>query len=795
MEKKTKFQKEVDKYIQENPEIFNKITGNLTAKQKELVKKQANIKVKFSDLYKGYAPKLNDMMYSNIELDKVEKTLEIMNERHKLNERKIEYKVDKSDKIKEVYEKLFKSNAIAVPFENITPIVSNRTYNNGHKVLVIEFVPLNSDVKFDMRQDTSLLNATDYSHTIFEDYSIVAALSNKIESGNFRNTFDVMNNSDNFNINSYEDFLELARKKIQPADLKNQLLNTSKELFEKNKDFDVQDKFSRFFLNYSQNGKLIQNALHDPEYSVTQLSKGNRGLTDIYKDVLKDINFKVSKAIINIERETLNQLKELGVMTNEQSLYTEKFMDSTELYLEKPQNFPIPPTIRDIFPEQALNGFDVDIDLNDFRDYISQEVNLPVKEDFDLNLMRNPLFTRNIRYKMCVDVDICEFMAKPLRECPDLHDFMKANDIKKLATKENVLVVKNSDKDTVIKALNNLIEDTYSKETTIGTTISNLNKQIKEYSDVMKVQIDLEHTVRQDTQYASIFNDKKNINKQTLEKMENSPFKEFFKSVEYDNDVNFSSFKRNSDVEMTLNMDELENVVKDLKPVFDKLNLSDINLKFRKLGNLQKSNNKEVVQGVYIPKHKCIAIDINKSNSYNSLMHEIGHHLDYTFNDTKVLSTSMEFSNILNIYNRTYDNLIQKEPVLAVGTVENYLKSPTEVFARSFEFYLDQIGLTTEFNKNGEQINSIQNGYIFNEMSTEQKDTIVSFMDSEFNLKEPVLETTKNRIDRMKPDKPKDIDIDVDVDDVKLVKKELETKTLKTPKKEINRKTNEDINI
>lgn len=784
MEKKTKFQKEIDRYIEENPEIFNKITGNLTAKQKELVKKQVNVKVKFSDLYNGYAPKLNDMLYSTIEPDKVDKTLEILNDKYKRNNIDFRYRIDKSDWIKDVYEKSFRNNAIAVPFENLTPIVLDRKHHDGRRTFLIEFVTLNSDVKFDMRQDTSLLNTTYYD--IEQDYIITASLSNKIENANFHIIFNAMNNLDNFDINSYEDFLKLNKHKIEPVDLKNQLLDTSRELFEKNKDFNVQDKYSRFFLNYSSNGELIGNALNDPEYSVTQLSKGNRGLTDIYKDVLEDINFKISKAIINIEIETLNQLKELEVMTEEQVSYTEKYMKTAASYFESPGQFPVPPSISDVFSKQALKGFDVNIDLNSFRDYISQEIKLPLKEDIDLNTLENP-FESKMRYKMCIDMDVCEFTSKPLKDCPDIHSFMQDNGIKKLATKENVLVVKNSDKDIFIKALNDLIEDTFSKEISAGNSISTLNKQIQEYSNVMKVQVDLEHTVTQDVQYASIFNDKKNINKQTLEKMENSPFKEFFKSVEYDNDVNFSSFKRNSDIEMALNMDELENTIKDLKPVFDRLNLKDVNLKFRKLGNLQKSNNKDVVQGVYIPKHKCIAIDINKSDAYNSLMHEIGHHLDYNFKDNRLLSTSMDFSKVLNVYNRTYDNLVQKEPVLGTATIENYLKLPTEVFARSFEFYLEEIGLTTEFNKNGTEINNLASGYIFNEMDKAQKDVVIDFMDKEFNLKDAVLEATKNRVDRIKSEKDKDV--------VKEDKRNLIQKTVEKPRKETRIKQKEDVDF
>lgn len=784
MEKKTKFQKEIDRYIEENPEIFNKITGNLTAKQKELVKKQVNIKVKFSDLYKGYAPKLNDMLYSSIEPDKVDKTLEILNDKYKRNNIDFQYRIDKSDWIKDVYEKSFRNNAIAVPFENLTPIVLDRKHHDGRRTFLIEFVTLNSDVKFDMRQDTSLLNTTYYD--IEQDYIITASLSNKIENANFHIIFNAMNNLDNFDINSYEDFLKLNKHKIEPVDLKNQLLDTSRELFEKNKDFNVQDKYSRFFLNYSSNGEGIRNALNDPEYSVTQLSKGNRGLTDIYKDVLEDINFKISKAIINIEIETLNQLKELEVMTEEQVSYTEKYMKTAASYFESPGQFPVPPSISNVFSKQALKGFDVNIDLNSFRHYISEEIKLPLKENIDLNALENP-FESKMRYKVCIDMDVCEFTSKPLKDCPDIHSFMQDNGIKKLATKENVLVVKNSDKDIFIKALNDLIEDTFSKEISAGNSISTLNKQIQEYSNVMKVQVDLEHTVTQDVQYASIFNDKKNINKQTLEKMENSPFKEFFKSVEYDNDVNFSSFKRNSDIEMALNMDELENTVKDLKPVFDRLNLKDVNLKFRKLGNLQKSNNKDVVQGVYIPKHKCIAIDINKSDAYNSLMHEIGHHLDYNFKDNRLLSTSMDFSKVLNVYNRTYDNLVQKEPVLGTATIENYLKLPTEVFARSFEFYLEEIGLTTEFNKNGTEINNLASGYIFNEMDKAQKDVVIDFMDKEFNLKDAVLEATKNRVDRIKSEKDEDV--------VKEDKTNLIQKTVEKPGKETRIKQKEDVDF
>lgn len=162
---------------------------------------------------------------------------------------------------------------------------------------------------------------------------------------------------------------------------------------------------------------------------------------------------------------------------------------------------------------------------------------------------------------------------------------------------------------------------------------------------------------------ATVFDTKKNINKDTQSLMDNSKFLgRIFNYVEYDDDV------KKEDVI------ELEKRFLDLEPSLPQLK-EKLELRVRKLGRHR-------FNGAY--RHS----DLNKTICINvrdisSFVHEYGHAIDYNYtSNDKNLSLSPDFEYILRTYNRS---LVDKK--LGDVSYAGYFRTPTEVFARSYELY------------------------------------------------------------------------------------------------------------
>lgn len=162
---------------------------------------------------------------------------------------------------------------------------------------------------------------------------------------------------------------------------------------------------------------------------------------------------------------------------------------------------------------------------------------------------------------------------------------------------------------------------------------------------------------------ATVFDTKKNINKETQSLMDNSKFLgRIFNYVEYDDEV------KKEDVI------ELEKRFLDLEPSLPQLN-EKLELRVRKLGRHR-------FNGAYrhSKANKTICINVRDISSF---VHEYGHAIDYNYTSKDDnLSLSSDFEYILRTYNR---NLIDSK----LGNVQyaGYFRTPTEVFARSYELY------------------------------------------------------------------------------------------------------------
>lgn len=253
-------------------------------------------------------------------------------------------------------------------------------------------------------------------------------------------------------------------------------------------------------------------------------------------------------------------------------------------------------------------------------------------------------------------------------------------------------------------------------------TIDWLNKYLQDTYN-LTLQVEYENDIDKET-HAKSWQTKKNINKSTLEVMNNSNLNIPFESLELDNGVDLDRFKQ---VEITFQemMNVLPKSTNREKPI----------LRLRRLGNHK-------ALGLFVPYNNTIAVDFRSSKSkteyqpagvgIQSFIHEYGHFLDYNTSTEAGISSSLQndFSDILYQVQHKIDNhqkMVGKE--VFPNRVANYFKVPTEVFARAFEVYSSEVGLDNSliFDKSAYQ-NELQ--YTF--FTDDIREKITEYFDNKF---------------------------------------------------------------
>lgn len=170
---------------------------------------------------------------------------------------------------------------------------------------------------------------------------------------------------------------------------------------------------------------------------------------------------------------------------------------------------------------------------------------------------------------------------------------------------------------------------------------------------------------------------KKHINYDTSLLMNHSSLLNSFSKLELDNDVDYHAFH------------EFEHEVNRVLNVLPG-GLNKPALRLRRLGNYH-------AMGMYIPAVNNIVIDFRgpedseifmPTAGFHSFIHEYGHFLDYQSQSCQI-SLQPEFTNIVNRYR---EHIIHSDVTL---DKPEYYCTPTEVFARCFERYMDNAGLQT----------------------------------------------------------------------------------------------------
>lgn len=234
------------------------------------------------------------------------------------------------------------------------------------------------------------------------------------------------------------------------------------------------------------------------------------------------------------------------------------------------------------------------------------------------------------------------------------------------------------------------ISDTSRKDVQEGTRSTSWTKGyafdfikqtlISLYKDDLNVRLMNYYTEDNAAQYARAFETKKNIPEKVQLAMNSSRFLNNFSFVEFDESIDL------------FNMEKLETEWKNFSLYLPQpLNGNKAELRFRFLG-------RHHARGIFFPGINTIALDPREmsdgSLGVTSFVHEFGHFLDFNHTFERPLSLEADFFSILNYYQENFGRF--------AGPISNadYFKTPTEVFARSFEVYFDQFkNVVSSFNK------------------------------------------------------------------------------------------------
>lgn len=180
------------------------------------------------------------------------------------------------------------------------------------------------------------------------------------------------------------------------------------------------------------------------------------------------------------------------------------------------------------------------------------------------------------------------------------------------------------------------------------------------YLDDFNITLMEEYDRVQKSDYAKSFETKRNIPTKIQAAMDSTKFLDYgFGFVEFDEQF---------DLEKLPDIEEQWGLIHKALPHSE----TKPELRFRKIEHRK-------AHGVYFPAFDCITISVR---NVNSMLHEYGHHIDFTYDKDQNLSMSDEFRLLLKGYQKNLsDGGVYK------GSMLNYFLTPTEVFARAFEIY------------------------------------------------------------------------------------------------------------
>ena len=234
------------------------------------------------------------------------------------------------------------------------------------------------------------------------------------------------------------------------------------------------------------------------------------------------------------------------------------------------------------------------------------------------------------------------------------------------------------------------------------------------YLDDFNITLMEEYDRVQKSDYAKSFETKRNIPAKIQAAMDSTKFLDYgFGFVEFDEQF---------DLEKLPDIEEQWGLIHKALPHSE----HKPELRFRKIEHRK-------AHGVYFPAFDCITISVR---NVNSMLHEYGHHIDFTYNKDQNLSMSDEFRPLLKGYQKNLsDGGVYK------GAMLNYFLTPTEVFARAFEIYCVKVLPRVSFTESlADYGNKFEYLWLINH--TEE---VLTYFDSKFpHIREEVAKIQQN---------------------------------------------------
>ena len=221
------------------------------------------------------------------------------------------------------------------------------------------------------------------------------------------------------------------------------------------------------------------------------------------------------------------------------------------------------------------------------------------------------------------------------------------------------------------------------------------------YLDDFNITLMEEYDRVQKSDYARSFETKRNIPTKIQAAMDSTKFLDYgFSFVEFDEQF---------DLEKLPDIEEQWGLIHKAIPHSE----NKPELRFRKIEHRK-------AHGVYFPIFDCITISVR---NVNSMIHEYGHHIDYTYEKDQNLSMSEDFHKLLKGYQKSLiDGGYHK------GAMLNYFLTPTEVFARAFEIYCVSVLPRVSFTESLEEY-AKQPEYTW---LLNNKEDVLSYFDTQF---------------------------------------------------------------
>ena len=237
---------------------------------------------------------------------------------------------------------------------------------------------------------------------------------------------------------------------------------------------------------------------------------------------------------------------------------------------------------------------------------------------------------------------------------PNLPQDRQSNEFKEVVTQNSLNLIYKA----FMRSLGNYLLGSPAKNKTMLKVMAEYLYEL--YLDDFNITLMEEYDRVQKSEYARSFETKRNIPTKIQAAMDSTKFLDYgFGFVEFDEQFD---------------LEKLPDIEEQWGLIYKSLPHSEYKpeLRFRKIEHRK-------AHGVYFPAFDCITISVR---NVNSMLHEYGHHIDFTYDKDQNLSMSDEFRPLLKGYQKNLsDGGVYK------GSMLNYFLTPTEVFARAFEIY------------------------------------------------------------------------------------------------------------